>query len=276
MSDSTAAPIVTLRRQPPPQWQPDEARDSCNGCGVKFSFFNRRHHCRRDGQLYCGDCSRDEVTLVRQANSEPQRVCKACATIARKEEKLVREVAPSLVSGQLCYVHAPSKSEATPAILSLSSDCERVTWRSTQLVQNQAAHFQSMELSGLLEIRPATADDPIRRPFTGLDACLVLRTSASTLQVEATDRAACEQWLSGIRLAKEVLLSPSGSSGHGEGSATATTSMDEAARAAEERLREAERNEAEFLRRQQERREREQERREQTRTNIREKYGLNK
>ncbi len=34
-------------------WMKDEGMDSCVACSVKFSFSERRHHCRNCGQLFC-------------------------------------------------------------------------------------------------------------------------------------------------------------------------------------------------------------------------------
>ena len=29
-----------------PSWVPDQNTDKCHGCGIVFTFINRRHHCR--------------------------------------------------------------------------------------------------------------------------------------------------------------------------------------------------------------------------------------
>ena len=34
-------------------WVKDDGGDSCVACSVKFSFSERRHHCRNCGQLFC-------------------------------------------------------------------------------------------------------------------------------------------------------------------------------------------------------------------------------
>eukprot|EP01051_Picozoa_sp_SAG22_P010231 SAG22_NODE_907_length_6555_cov_19.560099_4_plen_137_part_00 len=37
-------------------WQSDETTANCRCCETKFSLFNRRHHCRVCGLIYCSDC----------------------------------------------------------------------------------------------------------------------------------------------------------------------------------------------------------------------------
>ena len=34
-------------------WQRDDGSDSCTACNVRFSMYERKHHCRNCGHLYC-------------------------------------------------------------------------------------------------------------------------------------------------------------------------------------------------------------------------------
>ncbi|TKY86131.1 hypothetical protein EX895_004956 [Sporisorium graminicola] len=90
---------VTLRRGPAmreqnlqPQWQRDEEARDCLGCGRHFTFFLRKHHCRRCGRIFCDACSsrRAQLSMAEivvdpslpgMAASEvlaPTRVCNGC------------------------------------------------------------------------------------------------------------------------------------------------------------------------------------------------------
>lgn len=40
-----------------PVWQEDDEVMSCFACNNKYSFFKRRHHCRKCGRVVCGLCS---------------------------------------------------------------------------------------------------------------------------------------------------------------------------------------------------------------------------
>ncbi|KAF1978928.1 FYVE-domain-containing protein [Bimuria novae-zelandiae CBS 107.79] len=70
------------RRQPPPppppaaarrdsdfvlpSWQPDSEVTHCFVCGSHFTFFYRKHHCRKCGRVVCSACSPHRITIPRQ------------------------------------------------------------------------------------------------------------------------------------------------------------------------------------------------------------------
>eukprot|EP01125_Pyxidicula_operculata_P004525 TRINITY_DN170_c0_g2_i2.p1 TRINITY_DN170_c0_g2~~TRINITY_DN170_c0_g2_i2.p1 ORF type:complete len:419 (-),score=85.91 TRINITY_DN170_c0_g2_i2:115-1371(-) len=64
-SNITAAPI----------WVPDSEAKSCICCSTKFTFTNRRHHCRQCGNIVCGSCSSNKKELKGQGKV---RVCTDC------------------------------------------------------------------------------------------------------------------------------------------------------------------------------------------------------
>ncbi|CAM6088330.1 unnamed protein product [Calypogeia fissa] len=50
---------------------------SCQTCQTPFSLFIRKHHCRRCGGIFCGNCSSSKVILRGQGDSAV-RVCEPC------------------------------------------------------------------------------------------------------------------------------------------------------------------------------------------------------
>ncbi|OZJ07015.1 hypothetical protein BZG36_00018 [Bifiguratus adelaidae] len=48
----------------PRQWESDDAASECRRCGRRFTFLNRRHHCRRCGLLVCDRCSSNRAVLA--------------------------------------------------------------------------------------------------------------------------------------------------------------------------------------------------------------------
>eukprot|EP00759_Apiculatamorpha_spiralis_P023772 PhF_6_TR27343/c1_g1_i4/m.40182 len=61
-------------------WVPDNASNYCTRCRKGFSLFNRRHHCRACGFLFCKLCSVQTDTDVPGYLPPhlPQRVCEDC------------------------------------------------------------------------------------------------------------------------------------------------------------------------------------------------------
>eukprot|EP00049_Salpingoeca_infusionum_P023087 m.10332 g.10332 ORF g.10332 m.10332 type:complete len:1658 (+) comp5548_c0_seq1:208-5181(+) len=48
----------------------------CFGCDLEFTLFNRRHHCRLCGEVFCDACCRDRVKI--SAQRRPARACRDC------------------------------------------------------------------------------------------------------------------------------------------------------------------------------------------------------
>lgn len=76
-----------------PTWERDENARDCRGCGRRFTFFTRKHHCRRCGRIYCADCSsyREQLTaeelvidpevpemFVSETTGGASRICGTC------------------------------------------------------------------------------------------------------------------------------------------------------------------------------------------------------
>ncbi|XP_040570676.1 WD repeat and FYVE domain-containing protein 3 isoform X2 [Lepeophtheirus salmonis] len=59
-------------------WWKDEGVESCVDCGVKFTIYERRHHCRNCGKVFCSSCSQYQAEIPRLKIMHPVRVCKQC------------------------------------------------------------------------------------------------------------------------------------------------------------------------------------------------------
>ncbi|MES1915576.1 MAG: hypothetical protein MHM6MM_007501, partial [Cercozoa sp. M6MM] len=60
------------------QWERDEAAPECPFCAKKFTMVERRHHCRKCGQVCCSACSRRKAPAPSLGFPEPVRVCDIC------------------------------------------------------------------------------------------------------------------------------------------------------------------------------------------------------
>lgn len=59
-------------------WLHDSAVKACQACETKFTFINRRHHCRACGEVVCDSCSRHRILLKHIHETKKQRVCDKC------------------------------------------------------------------------------------------------------------------------------------------------------------------------------------------------------
>ncbi|KAB5580156.1 hypothetical protein GE09DRAFT_1212610 [Coniochaeta sp. 2T2.1] len=62
---SAGPPAVPLR------WQPDSEVTLCPICHTQFSFFVRKHHCRKCGRVVCDACSPHRITIPYQYIVQP-------------------------------------------------------------------------------------------------------------------------------------------------------------------------------------------------------------
>ncbi|PNT77272.1 hypothetical protein BRADI_1g60357v3 [Brachypodium distachyon] len=120
-SDKTFADVVKLltswlpRRSKPDNvsrdfWMPDHSCRVCYDCDTQFTIFNRRHHCRRCGRIFCGKCTAKSVPVRSGPDksvyeADKIRVCNFCFKQWEQEQTNVFK--------QMQPVLSPSLSEAS-------------------------------------------------------------------------------------------------------------------------------------------------------------------
>eukprot|EP00761_Pharyngomonas_kirbyi_P009679 gb/GECH01009697.1/.p1 GENE.gb/GECH01009697.1/~~gb/GECH01009697.1/.p1 ORF type:complete len:1087 (+),score=371.39 gb/GECH01009697.1/:1-3261(+) len=62
-------------------WVPDKDSPQCMKCNATFSVTRRRHHCRNCGGLFCANCTKHKLPLIRFGYDKPVRVCDHCFSI---------------------------------------------------------------------------------------------------------------------------------------------------------------------------------------------------
>ncbi|XP_019753468.2 WD repeat and FYVE domain-containing protein 3 isoform X1 [Dendroctonus ponderosae] len=68
-------------------WLKDEGAENCASCSVRFTIYERRHHCRNCGQVFCSRCSRFESEISRLRILKPVRVCQTCYASLKGDHK---------------------------------------------------------------------------------------------------------------------------------------------------------------------------------------------
>ncbi|KAL5225989.1 hypothetical protein ABZP36_012628 [Zizania latifolia] len=74
-------------------WVPDDAVNKCTVCMTYFSAFNRRHHCRNCGDIFCDKCTQGRTPLTTDADAQPVRVCDRCMDEVSERLNNTREAA---------------------------------------------------------------------------------------------------------------------------------------------------------------------------------------
>lgn len=103
---------------------------SCQTCQGAFTMFNRKHHCRRCGGIFCGNCTSQRAVLRGQGDA-PVRICDPCkkleeaarfqlrnrgkkgakAASAAEDDSLLKEVLGGDVHALLSGRHEPGDDE---------------------------------------------------------------------------------------------------------------------------------------------------------------------
>ena len=65
----------TIPARKPNLWVPNEHATNCKGCSTIFTIILRKHHCRKCGHIFCGNCTLERRKITRLY----QRVCIECA-----------------------------------------------------------------------------------------------------------------------------------------------------------------------------------------------------
>ncbi|XP_028786923.1 1-phosphatidylinositol-3-phosphate 5-kinase FAB1B isoform X2 [Neltuma alba] len=115
------------RRAEPPNvsrdfWMPDQSCRVCYECDSQFTIFNRRHHCRICGRVFCAKCT---ANFIPAPSDEPKtgredweriRVCNYCFKQWERGEATVDNVTPSPTP---CLSPSPSAT----SLVSTKSSC---------------------------------------------------------------------------------------------------------------------------------------------------------
>ena len=74
-NDSSLVDSTVVNRQ----WVDDKLVHHCTRCRVNFTIWNRKHHCRCCGNIYCDPCSAEQRIISAISSWQVQRVCVECA-----------------------------------------------------------------------------------------------------------------------------------------------------------------------------------------------------
>lgn len=127
-----------------PKWQPDSEVTHCPICKSQFTFWFRKHHCRKCGRVVCATCSPHRITIPRQFIVHPPEN-KRASTLRNEPIDLTHDDTensgeeanmspgqprnPALGGGEevrLCRPCVPDPQPAPPRNSSFAPDLRRV------------------------------------------------------------------------------------------------------------------------------------------------------
>lgn len=112
--------LCCLAEPQAPHWMPDSQRESCS-CGIAFDLFNRRHHCRCCGGIYCGVCSSNKCSLPGWGIESEVRTCDACHTFELQQ-------LPMLLAGDVWFKPGAWTGLANLRFVWLDADQSALLW----------------------------------------------------------------------------------------------------------------------------------------------------
>lgn len=103
---------IEYSQVPKKSWKPDNEVKTCFGCGIIFTIFRRRHHCRYCGLIFCSKC------LLKKNHSMKTKtltkICQECLQLIQKiEEKSVKKSNTSILSSPLLTELSPESLSAS-------------------------------------------------------------------------------------------------------------------------------------------------------------------
>jgi lipid-binding SYLF domain-containing protein len=135
-----------------PRWQPDEEVSMCNRCRRNFDYFNRKHHCRHCGLVFCDGCTRCRALLPVAFNKkEPERVCGQCNDMLEPHQKDLAEIiSNSLRSNEIDLTDSLARYCNMPFSLTMGAEIRKATYSLVNLftsdwIQDKSVPAQLME-----------------------------------------------------------------------------------------------------------------------------------
>lgn len=126
-----------------PSWEKDTDAEQCFGCQVDFNALNRRHHCRRCGNVFCDACTKQRARLLLFAVREPARVCDDCFNQAPRENEFVDRHAPRLRAG--AKLERQGLFRATPGTLRTDGALSKLTWEESASGKAEVVQLRHVE-----------------------------------------------------------------------------------------------------------------------------------
>ncbi|KAI3835801.1 hypothetical protein MKX03_028550 [Papaver bracteatum] len=148
-------------------WMPDDSCRVCYECDAQFSTFNRRHHCRLCGKVFCAKCTSKSIpapsdeepstTWGKEECVERIRVCNYCYKQWQDEIKDVSDGVEVMSPGGISPTHSTIQ-ESSQELEGNIDDVKVDTASSSYVEEGKMVEPVDFENNGLLWIPPGPED----------------------------------------------------------------------------------------------------------------------
>lgn len=189
-------PIGSLKQLP--TWQDDDSVSNCTHCNAAFSMMKRKHHCRRCGKIFCGDCSNKKRKLPTYGLIEAVRLCDACNDWELGRLHYEEKQLPILVEGGVFKKHAGGLGRPGPRVVRLTRDKTGFTWHAEDKKPKPESVIYIAEIKN---VKPGMTTDAFKR--TGnkdlKHLCFSIIAEGRTLDLECDDNNTQQTWVAAIK-----------------------------------------------------------------------------
>jgi hypothetical protein len=195
-SDDIGSSLVDSK----PSWMKDEDATGCYSCNQKFNniLIDRKHHCRRCGNIFCHACSNKESKVFLLSIYDSVRVCDKCFHELPIENLYISQHKKFLQSGEnfkkVSYMGLSNK------IVTL-----RLMMNEKTLIYNDLKYSETITTSTNTKI---LLSDIIRIDTVSLKSFEIV-TVSNTFKFEAENSLTCKAWIDALKIAFQRAKQPS-------------------------------------------------------------------
>lgn len=138
----------------PPRIMLDQETDKCTNCYTMFDLFNRKHHCRHCGKIFCENCSCYRALLPYEYRiSDPQRVCIGCNRyLTPKQSFLTMSIANHQKVNSIDITSCYQRYANSPISFSLDAEIRKAAYSSFNLFNMDWVPDKSIPLHYLSKV----------------------------------------------------------------------------------------------------------------------------
>ncbi|KAI9284604.1 hypothetical protein BC943DRAFT_325200 [Umbelopsis sp. AD052] len=164
--------LSTLAIGPPSRdhWKPDSEASQCAypGCKNQFGLFERRHHCRKCGDIFCAVHCSNYFRLDQSINFNPHgELVRGCDTCAKQHQRWWSIIRRASLAAAKPEENSNPPAELAPAI----SEHERSSSRRANIMTN----LPPQDMEGISELGRDDIVKPTTQDSSGADRSIDIR-----------------------------------------------------------------------------------------------------